>query len=149
MQSGPYGQELAPNRSMPPGIIIPELAYEDVPQAAAWLCTWFGFRERMRIGTHRSQLVYAGASIVVVGPGRADAASGRGSHALMVRVGDVDSHYERVKDSGAQIISAPQSFPFGERQYSVEDPGGHRWTFTESVADIDPAEWGGELLNPD
>ena len=146
MQSGPSEQELAPNRSMPPGIIIPELSYDDVPRAAAWLCTWFGFRERMRIGAHRSQLVYAGASIVVVGPGRA---GDSGSHALMVRVVDVDSHYERVKDSGARIVSSPESFPFGERQYSVEDPGGHRWTFTESVADVDPAEWGGEVLNPD
>jgi hypothetical protein len=37
------------NRSMPPGTIIPELAYEDVGNAAAWLCEAFGFKERLRI----------------------------------------------------------------------------------------------------
>lgn len=144
MQSDPSRLELQPNRSMPPGIIIPELSYDDVPRAAEWLCTWFGFRERIRIGAHRAQLVYAGASIVVVGPAKA---AGNGSHALMVRVADVDRHYERVRDSGARILNPPETFPFGERQYSVEDPGGHRWTFTESVADVDPAEWGGQFLD--
>ena len=29
-----------------------------------------------------------------------------------------------------------------ERQYSAEDPGGHIWTFSESIADVDPAELG-------
>ena len=38
----------------------------------------------------------------------------------------------------------PTDFPYGERQYSVEDPGGHRWTFSQSIADVDPRTWGGE-----
>ena len=24
--------------------------------------------------------------------------------------------------------------------------GGHRWTFSQSIADVDPAEWGGVLV---
>lgn len=32
---------------------------------------------------------------------------------------------------------------FGERQYGVRDPWGHVWTFSESVADVAPEEWGG------
>jgi hypothetical protein len=35
------------HRSMPPGAIIPELVYEDVERAAAWLGQAFGFRERL------------------------------------------------------------------------------------------------------
>jgi hypothetical protein len=27
---------------------------------------------------------------------------------------------------------------------SVEDPGGHRWELTQTVRDVEPAEWGGE-----
>jgi uncharacterized glyoxalase superfamily protein PhnB len=46
------------------------------------------------------------------------------------------------------VLSEPTTYPFGERQYSVIDIGGHRWTFTQTVADIDPAIWGGELINP-
>jgi uncharacterized glyoxalase superfamily protein PhnB len=38
--------------------------------------------------------------------------------------------------------------PYGERQYTAEDPGGHRWTFSESIADVDPADWGGTLIDP-
>lgn len=30
------------NRSMPPALIIPELPYPDVRQAADWLCQTFG-----------------------------------------------------------------------------------------------------------
>ena len=30
------------NRSMPPGVIIPELAYPDVLAASAWLCRALG-----------------------------------------------------------------------------------------------------------
>jgi hypothetical protein len=43
------------NRSMPPGTIIPELAYPDVREAARLLCRAFGFRERLRIANHRVQ----------------------------------------------------------------------------------------------
>jgi hypothetical protein len=32
---------------------------------------------------------------------------------------------------------------YGERQYTCEDPGGHRWTFSQSIADLEPEEWGG------
>jgi uncharacterized glyoxalase superfamily protein PhnB len=41
--------------------------------------------------------------------------------------------------------SAPAAadLPFGERQYTVEDPGGRRWTFSQSIADMAPSQWGG------
>ena len=45
----------------------------------------------------------------------------------------------------AKILSEPQNYPYGERQYSAVDLGVHRWTFSQSIADVDPAEWGGTL----
>jgi hypothetical protein len=54
------------NRSMPPGPVIPELPYADVPAAARWLCNAFGFRERLRIGSPRIQMHVGDGSIVVV-----------------------------------------------------------------------------------
>lgn len=45
------------NRSMPEATVIPVLHYTDVRRAAAWLCEAFGFRERLRMGTHRIQLL--------------------------------------------------------------------------------------------
>jgi uncharacterized glyoxalase superfamily protein PhnB len=51
--------------------------------------------------------------------------------------------------AGAEVSSTPVTHPFGERQYGARDPGGHRWTFSETVDDVDPASWGGELVTGD
>ena len=45
--------------------------------------------------------------------------------------------------AGAQILRPPADHPFGERQYTAVDIGGHRWTFSQTIADVDPASWGG------
>jgi uncharacterized glyoxalase superfamily protein PhnB len=134
------------NRSMPPGIIIPELAYPDVAVAADWLCRAFGFRERLRIGDHRAQLVFEGAWIVVT---RGDGAqkTAHHAHAMMVQVRDVSRHYARAVACGANASEPPVDQPYGERQYTVVDIGGHRWIFSQSIADVDPADWGGNLLS--
>jgi uncharacterized glyoxalase superfamily protein PhnB len=130
------------NRSIPVASVIPELAYADVPAAAAWLCAAFGFAERLRIAHHRVQLVFgAGAVVVVQSSGAAPA-----GHGLLVRVEDVDAHCERARAAGANILGEPTTWPYGERQYGALDPGGHRWTFSQTVADVDPADWGGSLV---
>jgi uncharacterized glyoxalase superfamily protein PhnB len=137
------------NRSMPPGIIIPELAYKDVTGAAQRLCSTFGFSERLRIGNHRVQLSMGPESLVVTSwPKGEESGSQPSGHHMMIRVEDVDLHHEHVRQAGANILSEPETFPFGERQYSVEDIGGHRWTFTQSVADVAPEDWGGEWGRP-
>jgi len=146
------------NRSMPPGTIIPELVYADVSAAAAWLCQAFGFKERLRIGSHRCQLVFGDASVVAVdGSGAGMPAAGElatshsphgeRTHSVMVHVADVDRHYDQAVQSGARILRPPETHPFGERQYTALDPGGHQWTFSQTVADIAPETWGGELVD--
>lgn len=127
------------NRSMPPGVIIPELPYDHVNTAADWLCQAFGFRKRLRIGNHRCQLSFGQGSVVVIERNEP------GISSVLVHVDNVDSHYERANQSGARIINPPTDYPFGERQYTAEDIGGHRWTFSQSIADVDPTTWGGEL----
>jgi len=131
------------NRSIPGATLIPELAYPDVREAAAWLCEAFGFTERLRIGGHRVQLTLGDGALVVTERGGGDAPGG---HRIMVRVEDADAHCARAEACGARIVQRPTSHPFGERQYSAVDPGGHAWTFTQSIADVDPAEWGGEMV---
>lgn len=133
------------NRSMPPGIIVPELAYRDVAEASAWLCRVLGFRERLRIGTHRVQLMFGAASMIVTECAH-DTPEADRSHAVMVHVDDVDAHHAHASAAGATILQPPTDFPYGERQYLLEDVGGHRWKFSQSIADVDPALWGGELM---
>ncbi|HEY7347543.1 MAG TPA: VOC family protein [Ktedonobacterales bacterium] len=139
------GNKLMANRSVPACTVIPVLAYEDVGRAVDWLCSAFGFTERLRIGTHRAQLV-VGDGAVVVSEGHPDQGSktptNAVSHSVLVRVEDVDRHYERARARGARILHPPTDYPFGERQYSTEDLGGHCWTFSQSIADVEPSEWG-------
>jgi uncharacterized glyoxalase superfamily protein PhnB len=58
-------------------------------------------------------------------------------------VPDAAGHCERARARGARIVAEPQDFPYGERQYTTEDLGGHHWTFSQSIADVAPEEWGG------
>src|SRR6185295_17398318 len=94
------------NHSMPPSIIIPELAYPDVREAVDWLCRSFGFVERLRIGNHRAQLLFGQGSVIVTGQ-RGDPSA---SSSLLVRVDDIDNHYEHAKQVGARILSPPAGY---------------------------------------
>jgi uncharacterized glyoxalase superfamily protein PhnB len=136
------------NRSMPSAIIIPELPYPGVRQAVDWLCRSFGFTERLRIGNHRAQLSFGEGSIVVTERRAVPGASSVNecSYTVMVRLADVNGHYEHARQSGARIISPPTDYPYGERQYTVEDVGGHRWTFSQTIVDVAPVTWGGVLF---
>jgi uncharacterized glyoxalase superfamily protein PhnB len=132
------------NRSIPEATVIPVLAYPDVNRAAAWLCDAFAFSVRLRIGEHRVQLNVGDGAIIVreLRPNEFDAQLGIG-HSVTIRIEDADAHYERAKTHGARITQEPLTQPYGERQYTAEDLAGHSWTFSQSVADIHPAEWGG------
>jgi uncharacterized glyoxalase superfamily protein PhnB len=125
------------NRSMPTATVIPVLVYEDVGEAVEWLCETFGFTERWRAGNHRAQLAVGDGAIAVT-EGRASAPA-----TVMVRVEDADHHHERARQKGARILQSPADYPYGERQYTAEDFAGHRWTFSQSIADVVPEEWGG------
>jgi uncharacterized glyoxalase superfamily protein PhnB len=133
----------ASNRSMPSADVIPVLHYPDVRAAVEWLGAAFGFRERLRIADHRAQLSVGAGSIVVAASGAANAPPT--GQSVMVRVRDVDAHCARARAAGARIVQEPSTFPYGERQYSAVDAGGHTWTFSQTVEDVDPASWGGVL----
>jgi uncharacterized glyoxalase superfamily protein PhnB len=139
--------QLTSNRSMQDVMVIPVLHYPDVAIAAAWLCQAFGFAERLRIGDHRIQLDIAGGAgaVVVAQRPKPTPPCPHACHSIMVRITDIDQHYQRALAASARSLSPPTGYPFGERQYSVADPGGHIWTFSQTVADVDPAAWGGVL----
>ena len=133
------------NRSIPRCTVIPELAYPSVGEAIAWLCEAFGFTLRLRIGDHRAQLHVGDGAVVLteLRVGEGNDGHQEAAHSVMVRVEDVDRHHERAKARGARILRPPTDYPYGERQYTAEDPGGHRWTFSQSIADVAPEAWGG------
>jgi uncharacterized glyoxalase superfamily protein PhnB len=142
------------NRSAPPGTMVPILCYDDTRAAIEWLSRVFGFRESLRWGSSENpdaELDIGDGAIFVRGPRRSVEVTERvlrppvaseASHSIMVAVDDVDKHHERAVAEGASLHRELQTYPvIGERQYSVEDLGGHLWTFTQSVADVDPRDW--------
>ncbi len=58
-----------------------------------------------------------------------------------------DPGVERSRQAGAKILTQPTDHMFGERQYDAEDFHGHRWNFTETIADVEPESWGGTSVN--
>ena len=137
------------NRSAPASTVVPVLVYEDVSEAIEWLREAFGFRERLRAAGPGGRVIHAQLSVgdgdVMIG------ASGGGfrpprpnevNQYVIVRVEDVDLHFEQAKRFGVRIVQPPANMPFGERVYTVEDLPGHRWTFSQSVADLPLEQWG-------
>ena len=137
------------NRSAPRATVVPILVYEDVDKAVDWLCGTFGFKERLRAGrlgdsaTHAQLAIAEGA--VMLGRQGGEFRPPRHNEVnqyVTVHVEDVDGHFAHARGCGARILKPPTDMPFGERQYSVEDPWGHRWTFSQSIADVALEAWG-------
>ena len=119
--------------------MLPELAYPNIGEAIDRLCEAFGFTLRIRIGEHRAQLNVGDGAVILIERDRNIALQS----AVMIRVEDVNAHYERARHAGVHILREPTDYPYGERQYNVEDFAGHHWCFTQSIADVDPRDWGG------
>ena len=140
------------NRTTGSASVVPELVYADVEQAIDWLCKAFGFTELWRAGGHRARLAFGNGVVILAD---ADPRYGRStperdvpqSHSILVKVDDVDAHHARARQHGAVTLNSPTDHPYGERQYSAEDLAGHRWTFTEAIADLAPEDWGGTSVH--
>jgi uncharacterized glyoxalase superfamily protein PhnB len=139
------------NRSIPAATVIPVLSYPDVRAAVAWLAAAFGFIERVRIGDdHRAQLSIGDGAVIVADTGgnRRPPDPSVTTHSVIVRVADVRDLLDQASRQSAMIVMEPTEFPFGERQCTVQDPWGHQWTFSQTIADVAPEEWGGETITP-
>ena len=140
------------NRSAPKATVVPILVYEDVGQALEFLTRAFGFKERLRAehggSISHAQMDVGECSIMMGrqgGPFRAPLDSATVSQYATVHIDNVDEHFARAKAAGAVILKEPQDMPFGVRQYTAKDVGGHWWTFSQNIRDVDPSEWGAKV----
>lgn len=143
-------QESAPRRGP---TIVPQVPYEDVSTALAFLERAFGFRE---IRTARlvsadgaidhATLEFAGA-VVGIGPqGHHGTISpkrgGIETQYISVYVDDVDAHYRHAVAAGARIAAGLRDYAWGERPweahrtYEALDPEGHRWRFHQLLREM-------------
>lgn len=90
----------------------------------------------MNRSIHSARLIHGDGSMVVTErPARMNGAT----------VADVDAHFQRARELGARVLSTPSDYPYSERQYIVEDVGGHRWIFSQTLHDVHPEQWRGQL----
>lgn len=139
------------NRSAPAAAIVPILVYTDVAKALAFLTRAFGFKERLRAeyngAISHAQMDLGEGSIMLGTQGGPFVAPGGDtvSQYSHVHVESADDHCARARAAGAIILQEPHDMPFGVRQYTAKDIGGHWWTFSQNIRDVDPAEWGAKL----
>ena len=123
--------------------ITPVLVYQDIAAAHDFLVAAFGFEaggvDRDGDGNAVHAEVRAGGQAVwlhrVTGEHRmAQARSAPSSNGLVVHVADVDAHFRRAREHGAEIESEPRDMPYGQREYGARDPEGHRWWFATRLA---------------
>jgi uncharacterized glyoxalase superfamily protein PhnB len=121
--------------------VIPYLLYADAGAAMDWLIGAFGFTERVRDhqedGTmrHGELLLDDGGVIMLGSPGadfRGPAMLGEVTQLQCITITDLVAHRERAQDAGANVseiaIRANRA-----RSYTVDDPEGHRWYFSEPL----------------
>src|SRR5205814_2292652 len=125
--------------------LIPLLVYSDIPAAHDFLMAAFGFEsggvERNAEGVAVHAEVRAGDTKIWLhrvtdqhdlGAPKTPGVQGAG---LVVHVDDVDAHFKRARATpGAEIDSEPTDQPYGQREYGVRDPEGHRWWFATPLA---------------
>ncbi len=65
---------------------------------------------------------------------------GNTSVGLLLYVDDVDQTVERAVALGAKIIKPAQDQFYGDRNATLEDPFGHKWTVAVHIEDVTPEE---------
>ena len=130
------------NRSMMSASVIPVVSYPDIAVAADWLETALGFSRRLIIFDHRIQMTFGGGNFVLTDK----PSPGPSGFNIMLRVADCHGLCETARAAGAVIEQEPTDFEYGERQCNLADPWGVRWVLSQTIADVEPAEWGGVLV---
>ncbi len=112
------------------------LRYADRGRASDWLQRAFGFE---RVGAPRDtpaehvELQLGGGRMWMSAAADGDAGWGDDWHATHVVVPDLDAHFQRVRQTGARIVSAPMALEGFGRVYVARDTEDYLWTFGSEV----------------
>ena len=123
-----------------PGYIIPSMRYRDAPAAIEWLCKAFGFTPLLVVPGEDGAIAHAeltlGQGMIMLGSAAANgpaagppSENGPATHSVYVVVEDIDTHYDRARDAGANIVYEIEDQHYGGRLYGAMDPEGHLWYF--------------------
>jgi uncharacterized glyoxalase superfamily protein PhnB len=121
--------------------VVPYLLYEDAGTAMDWLISAFGFTERVRDqlsdgAVRHGELLLDNGGVIMLGSAgagfRGPGKLGEVTQLVCVTITDLLAHRERAQAAGADV--SEMSIRAGRaRSYTVDDPEGHRWYFSEPL----------------
>ncbi|MET8245530.1 VOC family protein [Streptomyces sp. NPDC005202] len=118
--------------------IYPTLLYADAKAAIKQLTEAFGFTELSAYEgedglVQHAELVQGNGAVMLGSKGRGgrfdEAMRGAGPTGVYIVVDDVDAHYQRAVDHGAEILMPPTDQDYGSRDYMARDVEGNVWSF--------------------
>jgi uncharacterized glyoxalase superfamily protein PhnB len=142
-------REVAPRRRP---TFVPQVPYQDIRAALAFLERAFGFREiaSSRVTSPDGEIGHAmmefGEGVVGIGGQGGHGAvspksAGIESQYISVYVDDVDAHYQHSVAAGARIAMGLRDQFWGDRTYEALDLEGHRWRFHQVIREVPQSEW--------
>jgi len=126
-------------------IIIPTMCYKNASVAIEFLCEAFGFKKYLvhqeEDGTvPHAQLKFGNAMIMV--SSEKDSEFGKlvctpisnnnmntMSPYIILEDKDMETHYQKAKAAGAEIVYDLKTQEYGGQAYSCKDPEGYLWNF--------------------
>ena len=126
-----------------PGNIIPAMRYHDAPAAIDWLCRAFGFAPHLVVPDDRGGIAHAqltlGQGMIMLGSApdggelngrlQTPAQAGANTQAPYIFIPEIDAHYHRARQAGAEIVCEIADQDYGGRLYTAIDPEGYLWNF--------------------
>jgi uncharacterized glyoxalase superfamily protein PhnB len=121
--------------------IIPFLRYRDPAAAIPWLVAAFGLEPIVVEKDDTGQVVHAalgfGSGAIIIGPADNETMNMLSpldlpatSQGVYVHLDDdVDKHFARATDAGAEVVIELQDMTYGSREFTVRDLEGHVWSF--------------------
>ena len=124
--------------------LTPFITYEETDAAVEWLAPAFGLVPGLTMRDEAGRINHAdlrlGDAVIALGrpypPMHSQsprALGGASTSHLYIDVDDVDAHFSRAREAGAEIIAEPHDEPYGDRTYRVADLEGHTWRFAQRL----------------
>jgi uncharacterized glyoxalase superfamily protein PhnB len=120
--------------------IFPAIRYDDAPAAIDWLIRAFGFEKMFVVPNPDGTIAHAelrlGPGVIMLGSAREDDLGmksprtlGGVNQSVYVYLPEVDSHYQRARAAGAEVVRELHGTDYGSREYGVRDLEGNLWSF--------------------
>lgn len=119
--------------------IFPALRYRDAAAAMDWLERVFGFTRTFATPGENGGIGHAelrlDAGTIMLGSGAPSLADepardfGEQRMSLYVAVADVEAHYARAVEQGAEITYPLRTMDYGSTEYGARDLEGIQWSF--------------------